>query len=255
MTSAGLLNCATRDGELLWQRSLMSEFGRLTFPNGRTGAPVIDGELAILHAITSHWGPETPAFDRFYAFDKRTGLSTSGPATPGEPARSTTRSPIAVLAWHERSTRALRRNRRRGNVVCIDARTGDALWRFKMATGGLNSAVLLHGDSVIAIHGRENLDTLDDRPHGGDPAARVRRGRGSGTPVELGAGARAVAQRPGCVLQLAGARRRPRLPDQPATASCAASTRTPARCSGAKARPPTRSTPRRWRRTASSTCR
>ena len=46
-----------------------------------------------------------------------------------------------------------------GNLVCVDARTGEALWRYKMSIGGLNSAVLLHGDSVIAIHGRENVDS------------------------------------------------------------------------------------------------
>ena len=29
----------TRDGEPLWEHSLMEEFSRLTFPNGRTDAP------------------------------------------------------------------------------------------------------------------------------------------------------------------------------------------------------------------------
>ena len=73
LTSAGLLCSFSPDGELRWQRSLMSEFGRLTFPNGRTGAPLVDGDLVIAHVISSSWGPLGPARDRFFAFDKRTG--------------------------------------------------------------------------------------------------------------------------------------------------------------------------------------
>ena len=38
-TSPGLLAGFSPDGSLLWERSLMEEFARLTFPNGRTGGP------------------------------------------------------------------------------------------------------------------------------------------------------------------------------------------------------------------------
>ena len=51
----------------------MEEFARLTFPNGRTGGPCIDGDLVIIHAITANWGKHGPARDRFYAFDKHNG--------------------------------------------------------------------------------------------------------------------------------------------------------------------------------------
>ena len=43
---------------------MMSQYGRLTFPNGRTGAPVIEGDLAILKTATSAWGKDAPARDR-----------------------------------------------------------------------------------------------------------------------------------------------------------------------------------------------
>ena len=46
-----------------------------------------------------------------------------------------------------------------GNVVCVDARTGEALWRYQMSHGGVNSGVVLHGkDTLVAIHGKENID-------------------------------------------------------------------------------------------------
>ena len=45
-TSPGLLIGYDSDGNKLWERSLMEEFARLTFPNGRTGGPCVDGELS-----------------------------------------------------------------------------------------------------------------------------------------------------------------------------------------------------------------
>ena len=72
-TSPGLLIGYDSDGNKLWERSLMEEFARLTFPNGRTGGPCVDGHLVIIHAITANWGKQGPARDRFYAFDKDTG--------------------------------------------------------------------------------------------------------------------------------------------------------------------------------------
>ena len=73
VTSAGLLCSFTPDGQLRWQHATMSEFGRLIFPNGRTGSVIVDGELAIIHMTTSGWGPQGPARERFFAFDKDTG--------------------------------------------------------------------------------------------------------------------------------------------------------------------------------------
>ena len=69
----GILAAFTPDGKLLWQHSLMEEFGRLTFPNSRTASPVIDGDLVITRGITANWGAQGPGADRFYAFDKKTG--------------------------------------------------------------------------------------------------------------------------------------------------------------------------------------
>ena len=127
MTAAGLFVALTADGEELWQHDLMSSFGRLTFPNGRTGAPVIDDDLVILHGITAHWGPQGPARDRFYAFDKLTGTCVWS-STPGvRPYDSSFSTP--VLEWRG-GKRVLYATTGCGNVVGIDARTGDPQWRF-----------------------------------------------------------------------------------------------------------------------------
>ena len=155
MTSPGLLAAFTADGAPLWERSLMEEYGRLTFPNGRTGSPVIEGDLVIVHAVTSNWGADGPARDRFYAFSKRDGQLVWN-STPGTaPKDSSFATP--VLAWLG-ARRVLYCGLGCGNVVAVDVRTGDPLWRMPLSAGGVNSGVLIDGDGLIAIHGQENLD-------------------------------------------------------------------------------------------------
>ncbi len=156
-TSPGLLAGFSPDGSLLWERSLMEEFARLTFPNGRTGGPCVDEGLVILHAITANWGTNGPARDRFYAFDKITG-ELVWTSTPGTTPQDSSFAPL-VFEDLEDGRRVFYSGTGCGHVVCVDARTGQPLWRFKMSHGGVNAGVVLHQDLVIAVHGKENIDS------------------------------------------------------------------------------------------------
>ena len=158
-TSPGLLLGFDKDGKVLWERSLMEEFSRLTFPNGRTGGPCVDGDLIIIHAITANWGSNGPARDRFYAFDKHTG-DLVWYSTPGITPKDSSFAPLTFENLPD-GRRVFYSGTGCGNVVCIDARTGQPLWRFQMSYGGVNSGVVLHGDTVIAVHGKENVDATD----------------------------------------------------------------------------------------------
>ncbi len=156
-TSAGLLAGFSPDGALLWERSLMEEFARLTFPNGRTGGPCVDEDFVILHAITANWGTNGPARDRFYAFDKTTG-ELVWTSTPGTTPQDSSFAPL-IFEDLEDGRRVFYSGTGCGHVVCVDARTGQPLWRFKMSHGGVNAGVVLHEDLVIAVHGKENIDS------------------------------------------------------------------------------------------------
>jgi outer membrane protein assembly factor BamB len=156
-TSPGLLAGFSPDGSLLWERSLMEEFARLTFPNGRTGGPCVDEALVILHAITANWGTSGPARDRFYAFDKITG-ELVWTSTPGTTPQDSSFAPL-VFEDLEDGRRVFYSGTGCGHVVCVDARTGQPLWRFKMSHGGVNTGIVLHEDLVIAVHGKENIDS------------------------------------------------------------------------------------------------
>jgi outer membrane protein assembly factor BamB len=158
----GLLMCLTADGKLVWRRSLMEEFGRLTFPNARTASPVIDRDLVITRGITSSWGAHGPAGDRFYAFDKRTGELVWASA-PGDRPQDNTFSNPWLDFWN--GQRVLYSAGGDSSLLALNARTGEPLWRVPVAKagakGGINAAVVRHKENLIVTHESENLDSSE----------------------------------------------------------------------------------------------
>ena len=71
---------------------LMEEFARLTFPNGRTGGPCVDGDLVIIHAITANWGKQGPAETVFMHLIRNTG-DLVWSSTPGITPKDSSFSP------------------------------------------------------------------------------------------------------------------------------------------------------------------
>ena len=52
----GLLMSLSRDGKLLWERSLAEEFGMWTTHGGRVSSPIIDGDQLIVSGLMFSWG-------------------------------------------------------------------------------------------------------------------------------------------------------------------------------------------------------
>ena len=158
----GLMMAFTADGKLLWKHSMMEEFGRLTFPNSRTASPVVDGDLVIIRGITSAWGAHGAAGDRFYAFDKKTGHLVWSSA-PGDRPQDNTFSSPWLDYWDGK--RVLYSAGGDSSILALNARNGEPIWRFAFAKagakGGINAAVIRYGDSLIAVHESENLDSSE----------------------------------------------------------------------------------------------
>src|SRR5262249_39840966 len=147
----GILAALSADGKLLWQHSLMEEFGRLTFPNSRTASPLIDRDLVITRGITANWGAQGPAADRFYAFDKKSG-DLVWASSPGDRPKDNSYS-HPYLGWLG-GRRVFFTALGDGSVACVNARTGDPLWRVPLFRAGINATVLVHNnDKVIAVYG------------------------------------------------------------------------------------------------------
>jgi outer membrane protein assembly factor BamB len=160
VSNAGKFMCYELDGKKVFEMPLMEDFGRMTFPNARTGSPVIEGDTVMTHFIFSNWGADGPAADRVYAFDKKTGeliwWSRPGVVPPVDSSFST-----PVLETRD-NKRVMYFTTGCGHLVCLNARTGTPYWKFPVAKNGANASVIIHkGNKVIAIHGDENIDSSE----------------------------------------------------------------------------------------------
>ncbi len=171
LTSPGLLIAIDKDGQQLWRISMLETYGRLTFPNGRTGSPVIDGDRVIINAITSNWGREGPTRNRFYAFDKKDGrLIWSSDPGVGPPYLKDSSFSSPMLENRKAGAgvyRVFYAGLGDGNLVCVNALTGEPMWRYQMAVGGVNSTPVIYDggtpgdpsdDLILQVHGQENTD-------------------------------------------------------------------------------------------------
>jgi outer membrane protein assembly factor BamB len=147
----GIIAGFTPDGHPLWHHSMMELYGRLTFPNGRTGSPIVDADLVITRGITANWGAHGPGADRFYAFDKTSG-DLVWASSPGDRPQANSFS-YPVLEWWK-GKRVFFAAAGDGSVVCVNARTGDPIWRVPIYKSGINSSLVVHDhNKIIAIYG------------------------------------------------------------------------------------------------------
>ena len=158
----GMFSCFSADGKVLWQHSLMEEYGRLTFPNSRTATPAIDRDLVITRCITSGWGANGPAGDRILAFDKKTG-ELVWLSSPADRPQDPTFAPLQ-FSWYG-GMRVFFTPCGDSSIACVNVRTGDPLFRFPAAKagakGGINGGVLRYKDTLLVAHESENVDTSE----------------------------------------------------------------------------------------------
>ncbi len=160
--SSGIFAGFTGDGKLLWKHSMMEEFGRMTFPNNRTASPLIDRDLVITRGITAAWGAYGPPGDRFYAFDKKTGELVWSSAPGDRPQDNTFSHPWLSFLGGKRVLYSACGD---SSLVCMNARTGEPLYRTPVAKagakGGINAAVVEYKGRIVVVHESENIDTSD----------------------------------------------------------------------------------------------
>ena len=158
MTTTGVLMSFDPEGKQVWEKSLMENVGRLTFPTGRTGSPAVDGNVVIINSISANWGAAGPAANRFYAFDKKTGEFIWASQPGLRPVDGSFTTPYFETRWN---TRVFYAGTGDGNICCVNTRTGAPLWRFQLSKNGVNASSAVDGNLLFAIHNDENIDSSD----------------------------------------------------------------------------------------------
>jgi outer membrane protein assembly factor BamB len=146
----------SRDGKLLWDRSIGEEFAAFTTHGGRTAAPIVDGDLVIVNAAVSNWGTMGARGHRFIALDKRTGEIVYV-AQPGGRPYDTSFSPGIITSIN--GIRQLIVGGGDGAVHAIKPQTGERVWSYVATKRAINTGVVASGSSVFVSHGDENFDT------------------------------------------------------------------------------------------------
>jgi outer membrane protein assembly factor BamB len=146
----------SRDGKLLWQRSIGEEFAAFTTHGGRTASPIIDGDLVIVSAAVSNWGGLAARQHRFIALDKRTGEIVYVASPGGRPYDTNYSAPVITTI---NGLRLLISGSGDGAVHAMKPQTGERVWSYVAAKRAINTGVVVRGTDVIVSHGDENLDT------------------------------------------------------------------------------------------------
>lgn len=153
----GLFFCFdSADGRVVWSKKLVEELGFMEGYGGRTQTPLVDEDRLIVHFASTNWGDQSRPLHRMYAFDKRTGepLWMSSPAS--SMADKNTQSTPAVAVIDGR--RLVIAGNGGGWIYAVEARTGEPVWGFELSKRGINTSVVVDGETVYAAHSEENVD-------------------------------------------------------------------------------------------------
>lgn len=159
--TGGELFCLSRDGKLVWKRSLSETFGRYSGYGGRLHTPIIDEDRVVISIvyILSSWNTgKAKAGHRYIAFNKYSG-DVEWWAQPGGRPLDTTYSVPVVTVIDGR--RLLIAGNADGNVYGMLARTGERVWSYTLSKRGLNSSVVVDGKYAYVMHSEENYDTTE----------------------------------------------------------------------------------------------
>jgi outer membrane protein assembly factor BamB len=148
----------SRDGKVLWSRSLTEDFGAITTHGGRTVSPIVDGSNVIVNTLNFGWGDLARTSNRYFAFDKRTGqvVWISSP----QQRHYDTNYAMPVTA-DVNGMRLLIVGGTDGVIHGIKAGTGEPVWRWDVSKRAINNSVVTRGTTVYVTHSEENIGTSE----------------------------------------------------------------------------------------------
>jgi outer membrane protein assembly factor BamB len=152
----GLFFCLdSKDGKVVWSRSLTEEFGRITGYGGRVTSPIVDEDLVIIHFLNAAWGNLGRGGHRFLAMDKKTGEVRWWSEPGGQPLDTIYSVPVVATI---NGQRLLICGGADGGIHAMQVRTGKKVWSRMLSKRGINVSPVVDGNFVYITHSEENLD-------------------------------------------------------------------------------------------------
>ena len=156
----GIFRCYSSDGDVLWEHSLLEEYGKISGYGGRTQTPIIDEDRVIVSFLSANWGETKGPSPKhyYYAFDKNNGELLWTAAPGGAPKDTNYSAPIVRVID---GTRMLIAGNADGNLYAMQARTGKPIWQYRLSKRGLNTTPATDGKYVYISHGEDNIDNTE----------------------------------------------------------------------------------------------
>jgi outer membrane protein assembly factor BamB len=154
----GLVMSFSRDGKLLWERSLAEEFGMWTTHGGRMSTPIVDGNQVVVSGLTFSWGQFAGGAHRFISFDKGNGQIRWVSAPEGRPTDTIYANAFVADV---NGTRTFFSGGSDGAMHALKIATGEPVWNWRVSQRGLNTSALVLGPDVIVTHSEENVGTSE----------------------------------------------------------------------------------------------
>jgi outer membrane protein assembly factor BamB len=158
ISGGGLMMALSKDGKLLWERSLAEEYGMWTTHGGRMSSPIVDGDQVIVSGLTFMWGPLAGGAHRFISLDKTTGQTNWVSSPEGRPTDTIYANPFVADV---NGVRTFFSGGSDGAMHALKINTGEPLWNWMVSKRGLNTGALVLGDDVIVTHSEENIGTSE----------------------------------------------------------------------------------------------
>jgi outer membrane protein assembly factor BamB len=159
----GLLLCLDQDGNLVWERSMTEEFGRVSGYGGRLSGVAVDGDLVIVPINCAVWGKHGRGGCRFAAFDKSTGEQAWFGSTGFRVLDSFQSTPIIAEIGGQRLVIGGGGD---GGIHAFKVATGEKVFSYLFCQGSVNTSPVIDGNLIYIAHG-------DVSPEGGNVQGRI----------------------------------------------------------------------------------
>jgi outer membrane protein assembly factor BamB len=160
--TSGMFYCYSKEGKVLWQRSLTEEFGRVSGYGGRLASPIVDEDKVIVTMLNSSWGEQTIGMTRAVAFDKKTGKIIWWGSGNHRVKDTYYSAPVIAVIQGQR---LLLTGGGDGCLHAFKVRTGERVWSYKLEDNGgaINCTPVVKGDVIWCGHGEENAGNTQGR--------------------------------------------------------------------------------------------
>jgi outer membrane protein assembly factor BamB len=151
----GYFVCFDKNGKIVWEKSLIEEYGRVAGYGGRLPSPIVVDDLVILGMINSSWGDQGKGANRFLALNKSDGTPVWWSEPTDKPGTYYSTPTVAVINGEKLVISGCAD----GAIHAMQAGTGKPVWSYRFCQGAINCAPVVSGTYVYANHGEESPGT------------------------------------------------------------------------------------------------